>query len=130
MTVTFKALTLHSDHRGLLFEPVGPIDLPPQRNVHVSLSLPGTVRGNHLHEFRDEILAVVGPAKVRWLEGGSPRDVDVPSGEAYQFRIPPGVPHAVRAEGPGPALIVGFGNTPHDPDRPDAVPHRLLEPIG
>ena len=40
------------------------------------------------------VSAVVGPALVRYREGATIHDADVPAGEVWRFRFPPGVAHA------------------------------------
>ena len=116
----------HRDARGALFEPVDVGHLPGARNVHVGLTEPGFVRGNHRHLVGTEISVVTGPAQVRLKEDGVIRDVAVPAGETWRFTIPPGVTHAYRNPGPGTMLLIGFNSELHDPGRPDAVRDEIL----
>ncbi|MCP5525300.1 MAG: cupin domain-containing protein [Verrucomicrobiales bacterium] len=126
--VRAEKLNLHRDPRGWVFEPVGPDDLPRQRNVHAVLTLPGAVRGNHYHERGTEFLIVVGPALVRLREGEQTRDQTIPDGEAWRFVIPPGVPHAIRNTGEAPIFMFGFNSVAHDPAAPDTKPCLLIPP--
>lgn len=116
----------HSDPRGSLFEPVEAGHIAGARNVHVVLTEPGFVRGNHRHLRGTEISVVTGPALVRLKEDGVVRDVNVPAGEAWRFTIPPGVTHAYRNPGPGTMLLIGFNSELHDPGKPDAVRDEIL----
>ncbi len=116
----------HRDLRGALFEPVDAGHIAGTRNVHVVLTEPGFVRGNHRHIVGTEISVVAGPAQVRLKEDGIVRDVEVPAGETWRFTIPPGVTHAYRNPGPGTMLLIGFNSELHDPGRPDAVREEIL----
>ena len=58
-------------------EPLGPSDLATQKNVHVVLSSPGAVRGNHHHERGTEIMTVYGPAHVRLRDGEADDVIDL-----------------------------------------------------
>ena len=114
------------DSRGFVFEPAGPNLLPSQRNVHVAITEPGAIRGNHYHEFGVEIAIVIGPALVRFREDGELRDALVPAGEAHRFTIPPGVGHAFQNTGDQPLLLVAFSTNVFDPAKPDVIRDELI----
>lgn len=122
-----EPLELKRDARGALLEPIGPSALPAQRNVHLVLTAPGAVRGNHYHERGTEIVVLLGPARVRVREDGAMRDIDVPDGAAYRFTFPPRVSHAFQGTGGGPMVLVGFNSTRHDPADPDVVRDVLID---
>jgi dTDP-4-dehydrorhamnose 3,5-epimerase-like enzyme len=128
MSVNIKAepVKVHSDARGTVFEPVGLDLLPGQRNVHVAVSEPGSVRGNHYHQRAQEALVAAGPVLVRLREDGRLRDVPVPEGAAYRFIIPPGVSHAVQNTGSRPSFLISFSSEVHDPANPDVVMDKLI----
>lgn len=69
MSIMIEDLELVRDERGSVFEPLGPKRISAQRNVHVVLTEPGAIRGNHYHREVTEVLAVVGPALVRVRDG-------------------------------------------------------------
>ena len=69
------------DARGLVFEPIGVEAIAGQRNVHVALTEPGGIRGNHLHQHATEITVVLGPALVR-LEAA-----DLETADAWQLKL-------------------------------------------
>ena len=121
-----EPVRIHADARGLVLEPAEPGVLPAQRNVHLVLTEPGAVRGNHYHERGTEVAVVLGPARVRVREGGELRDVDVPPGEAYRFTFPPRVSHAFANTGAAPMVLVTFHTVHHDPAAPDVVRDVLL----
>jgi UDP-2-acetamido-2,6-beta-L-arabino-hexul-4-ose reductase len=129
--VSAEQLLVHTDARGAVYEPLLPEQLPGQQNVHVVVTEPGHIRGNHYHTAGTELLSVLGPALVRWQEVTAPRaqteEISIAAGQAYRFTIPAGVAHAIQATGPGPMLIVAFNTELFDRDRPDAMRHVLIE---
>jgi dTDP-4-dehydrorhamnose 3,5-epimerase-like enzyme len=118
-------LNTHRDARGALFEPLSDAELGTQRNVHVVLTRPGEIRGNHVHAAATETTSVVGPCLVRLMEHGVIRDVEVPDGEIWRFTIPPGVVHAFRNTGAATQVLVSFSTELHDP----GGSHTRREPI-
>jgi UDP-2-acetamido-2,6-beta-L-arabino-hexul-4-ose reductase len=126
VSVTVEKLRLAADARGQVFEPLDVAGLSAQRNVHVVLTAPGHVRGNHVHARGTEITVVVGPAQVRYREAGELRDVQVPDGEAWRFTFPPGVTHAYRGTGTATMVLVAFNTIPHDPSDPDTARDPIL----
>lgn len=123
------------DARGVVFEPLDAGQLAAQRNVHVVLTAPGAVRGNHYHRLQHEVTAVVGPARVAWRAapradgtpaGAAVGSVDVPAGEVWRFEFPPGITHAYQNTGPETLVMVAFSSRPHDPADPDTVRDVLI----
>ncbi|MEN6483309.1 MAG: hypothetical protein ABFD98_00375 [Syntrophobacteraceae bacterium] len=120
MHVTIEDLKYFTDGRGSVVEPLEPERIVLQRNVHVVLTEPGCVRGNHYHERGVETLVVYGPALVRTRETpGEALETQVPGGAVFRFHIPPGVSHAVMNTGTGANLLLAFNTVPHDPAAPD-----------
>jgi len=114
-----ETVSFPSDPRGFVIEPLDADRLPQQRNVHVVLTAPGAVRGNHFHEHSTEISVVIGPGLVRLREDGAVRDVHVPEGEACRFILPPRVSHAFQNTGSKPMLIMAFNTAVFDREHPD-----------
>jgi UDP-2-acetamido-2,6-beta-L-arabino-hexul-4-ose reductase len=123
---TIERLQPREDARGVVLEPLGPETLPTQQNVHVALTVPGGVRGNHYHEHGTEVMTVFGPALVRLRDGDHLEDVRAATGEALRITIPPGVGHAVRNTSDHHMVIVSFNTAPHDHDNPDVVRDMIL----
>jgi dTDP-4-dehydrorhamnose 3,5-epimerase-like enzyme len=121
-----QILKSHSDARGILFEPLTDAELKSQRNVHVALTQPNEVRGNHVHHTAVEVTSVVGPCLIRLKEAGIIRDIDVPAGEVCRLQIPPGVVHAFRNTGDAAMLLVSFSTNLHDPSGADTVREQIL----
>src|SRR5437763_1614929 len=110
--VTIEPVAIVSDRRGQVLEPLGPDVLPIQRNVHLVLTEPGCVRGNHAHERGTEVTVAFGPALFRYRDGPDVRDLHIPEGQACRITIPPGIAHAFRNTGAGLQVLIGFNTEP------------------
>jgi dTDP-4-dehydrorhamnose 3,5-epimerase-like enzyme len=121
-----ESVKTHRDARGGVFEPLNDAELARQKNVHVVLTRPNEVRGNHVHQIAIETTTVVGPCLVRLKEAGGIRNVDVPAGEIWRFTIPPGVVHAFRNTGDEVMVLISFSTRPHDPGDSDTVREQIL----
>lgn len=125
--VEIKVLTAHRDARGTVFEPLDAAEIAGYRNVHVVLSKPGAIRGNHRHVVGTEVTTVVGPMFVRYRCGGERCDRTVPEGEIWQFRFPPGAAHAFKNIGDSTSILASFNTEAHRQDAPDVEREVLLE---
>lgn len=126
--VVVETIRSFSDPRGLVFEPLGPDDLVGQENVHLTLTEPGCIRGNHYHRRGFEVTVVLGPALARYRDGDRVVDRTIAAGEVARFQIPPGIGHAFRNTGVQPMVLIGFNTARHDPSAPDVVSDLLIEP--
>jgi dTDP-4-dehydrorhamnose 3,5-epimerase-like enzyme len=124
--VVIEILKAFRDARGTLFEPLDEPGLARQKNVHVVLSLPGEVRGNHRHRYPTETTTLVGPCLVRLKEPDGLRDVHVPAGEVWRITIPPGIAHAFRNTGDQVMTMVSFSTQVHDPVISDTLRDAIL----
>jgi len=124
--VVVQSMKTHRDARGSLFEPLSDAELAGQKNVHVVLTEPNEVRGNHVHRTAVETTSVVGPCLIRLKENGSIRDLDVPAGETWRLTIPPGVVHAFRNTGESMMILVSFSTILHDPSGSDTQREQIL----
>jgi dTDP-4-dehydrorhamnose 3,5-epimerase-like enzyme len=115
------------DPRGLVFEPLPAAEIAGYRNVHVVISVPGAIRGNHRHVHGREITTVVGPMLVRVREAETVRDLNVPTGEVWRFDFPAGVAHAFKNTGAQPSVLASFNTEEHDPAHPDVERDVLIE---
>ena len=127
MSVEMDQLPVHSDDRGVVFEPLELEMIAAQRNTHVVISNPGVVRGNHYHQQGTETIAVVGPALVRIRQDENLRDIVVPEENVYRFSFPPKIPHAIKNTGDRVNILVAFNTCEHDPENPDTVQEILIE---
>lgn len=128
MPVRVEVVRRVADARGWLCEPLHAEELAGQKNIHVAVTKPGHLRGNHYHRFTTEIVTVTGPALVRVRENGCDTDYTVPADEAHRFTFPPGVVHAILHTGTEPGLAIAFTDRVHDPDHPDTVREILIPP--
>ena len=126
MRVASDEMRVISDSRGLVLEPIGPEDFPDQKNAHIVVSMPGIVRGNHFHMRGKETIAVLGPALVRFRKDDETVDIEIPSGRAYRFVFPPGVPHAIKNLSNSPNILMAFNTEEHDPLNPDTESSVLI----
>jgi dTDP-4-dehydrorhamnose 3,5-epimerase-like enzyme len=126
MRTRIESVKTLRDPRGSLFEPLDDAELAAQRNVHVVLTEPKEVRGNHVHASATETTTVVGPCLVRLKEAGTIRDVQVPAGETWKFIIPPGVVHAYCNTGDAMMVLVSFSTRLHDPNGSDTRREQIL----
>jgi dTDP-4-dehydrorhamnose 3,5-epimerase-like enzyme len=124
--VRIESVKTHRDARGSVFEPLNDAELAAQKNVHVVLTAPNEVRGNHSHASAVEITTVVGPCLARFKEAGVIRDTEVPAGETWRFFIPPGVVHAYRNTGSEPMVLISFSTQIHDPQATDTIREQIL----
>jgi dTDP-4-dehydrorhamnose 3,5-epimerase-like enzyme len=125
-SVLIEHLRRASDQRGYLFEPLDAEGLAGQRNVHVVLTAPGEIRGNHFHDTGTEVTAVSGPARVRIKEDSQLITLDIPDGETWRFTFPPRITHAFQNTGTTALVIVSFNTLPHDPAHPNTTRDVIL----
>jgi dTDP-4-dehydrorhamnose 3,5-epimerase-like enzyme len=123
---TFQPVKTFRDPRGTLFEPLTDDELHAQKNVHVVLTQPNEVRGNHSHTTAVETTTVVGPCLIRLKEEGEIRDIEVGAGELLRLTIPPGVVHAFRNTGDSAMVMVSFSTNLHDPQGADTQREQIL----
>ena len=90
--VVVQSVKTHRDARGSVFEPLTAAELAGQKYVHVVLTQPNEVRGNHAHRTAVETTSVVGPCLIRLKEAGVIRDIDVPEGEIWRLTNASGSP--------------------------------------
>ena len=121
-----ESVKTHHDPRGSLFEPLNAVELAEQQNVHVVLTQPDGVRGNHVHLKAIEMTTVHGPCLVRLKEADGVRVVEVPAGETWRFTIPPGVAHAYRNTGNTVMVLVSFSTRLHDRAGTDTLREQIL----
>ncbi|MGI8739778.1 MAG: cupin domain-containing protein [Gammaproteobacteria bacterium] len=127
MRAIIERLKLHSDPRGIVFDPLPGDDLPAQRNVHMVLTEPGAIRGNHYHTRGTEVLAGAGPLLIRLRDGDARMELQIAADEAIRVTIPAGVAHAIMNTGDKPSAIVSFSTESYDREEPDVVREVLIE---
>lgn len=120
-----KALTLHQDARGSLFEAV---KADQGGQTFLSTTVPGVTRGNHWHLRKIERFLVVGGTaviRIRKLFGDEVASFEV-SGDAPAFiDIPTMHTHSITNTGAGPLQTLFWSNEIFDPARPDTY----FEPV-
>ncbi|GEM_PF-354255 len=126
MALNYKRLRVVRDSRGVVFEPVETNDIERHKNAHVVISGPGVIRGNHYHVQGEETMAVMGPALVRTRDNTGIADLEVPEGEAYQFRFIPGMSHAIKNLSDQSNVLMAFNTVEHNPEDPETVKDVIL----
>src|SRR5260221_3984227 len=116
-----QSVKTHRDARGSLFEPLSDAELAGQKNVHVVLTQPNEVRGNHVHRTAVETTSVVGPCLIRLKEDGSIRDLEVPAVEILRLTIPARVVHAFRYTRESLMVLVSVSTQLHESNRGDTA---------
>jgi dTDP-4-dehydrorhamnose 3,5-epimerase-like enzyme len=126
MEVTIEKIDIKIDERGSVFEPLNGKEVSDQKNIHVVLTEPGYVRGNHFHQKGKEILTVKGPALIRVRTQRGIEDIDVLDRDVIKITIPPGISHAIKNTGDQVNLLVAFNSLEHDQDNPDVIEDILI----
>jgi UDP-2-acetamido-2,6-beta-L-arabino-hexul-4-ose reductase len=103
---------MKQDPRGWAFFPfqAGPDIRPPcdTESLHLVMSQPGAVRGNHYHEHSAEWFCVFGGrAELYYEENGVVRTEPLDRDDLVVY-IPPGVPHTIKNIGSTPVYLLAF----------------------
>jgi dTDP-4-dehydrorhamnose 3,5-epimerase-like enzyme len=127
MKVIMKKINIIQDKRGIVFNPIHHEELAAQKNVHIVITLPGFIRGNHFHKKGIETLLVYGPALIRIKEQGKIKDIIISEDNALRITIPPGVSHAIKNNGNKYNILIAFNTMAHNPRNPDVFPDVLID---
>ncbi len=122
--------TVYPDERGWAAFPWDHLPQPAAldpASLHVVMTEPGRVRGNHLHPAAGEWLYVfAGEAQFFWADQGGRRSRRL-TGHQTLVYIPPGVPHALIALGDEPMWLVAVRDEPRRPTAEHTRPAPLAE---
>jgi dTDP-4-dehydrorhamnose 3,5-epimerase-like enzyme len=127
MKVIKEKIDIIRDKRGIVFNPIHQEELAAQKNVHIVITSPGFIRGNHFHKKGTETLTVYGPALIRLKEQGKIKDIILSEDSALRITIPPGISHAIKNNGNKSNLLVAFNTLAHNPRNPDVFPDLLID---
>jgi len=127
MMVQKEYVKTSEDERGYVFEPLTGETLSRQHNVHVVLTQPGCVRGNHYHTQGTEIIVVRGATLARFRDGQELHETTIGENETVRFLIPHGISHAFKNVSSKSSVMVAFNTMVHDEIRPDVVRDVLIE---
>lgn len=123
----------HGDERGFLIEFLredeGFMNFKGQ--VYASTIAPDTIRGNHFHEHKTEIFAVM-KGKMRVLlqhkSGGeiSEHILDSSGKDIQRIVIEPNIAHTFINIGGEEAVLLAWGDQVHDHSGPDQYVHNIV----
>ena len=129
----FAELTDSGDERGSSFAAPGSwlSNAFPVRDVHISTTLPGHVRGNHCHQIRNEILIIAFEDRwsLHWDTGeGTPQHHHQFEGKGtVVVSVAPYASHAIRNDGSLLLHMVGLSDVAYDPLVPDTLPRKVCD---
>lgn len=114
------------DPRGLAFtvSPQALAAIGGVADVHLMTVRPGSVRGNHLHARKREVLVVLhrDDWELHWEDSAGVRRCRVFAGSGgVTLTVQPSVPHAIRNTGTADLIVAGLSPVPFDPADPDNV---------
>lgn len=99
------------------------------KDVHVTSLAPGSVRGNHFHPVKSEILVVVHLDRwsLHWDSGPDTtiHRQEIEGSGCTVVEIPPNCSHAIRNEGHCDLVILGLSDHKYEAAHPDAI-HRQV----
>jgi oxalate decarboxylase/phosphoglucose isomerase-like protein (cupin superfamily) len=124
--------TVYADERGWAAFPWDHLPQPAAldaASLHVVVTEPGRLRGNHLHPAAGEWLYVFsGEAELAWPDIGGERRSRRLSGHQTLVYIPPGLPHALLALGDAPLWLVAGRDLPGRPTAEHTRPAPVADP--
>lgn len=115
--------------RGWLLKPFTGEEGRPVGEVYVVHSRPGEIRGQHFHRRAFELFTLLeGEASLELLDvaSGERSRITLSEKERLTVEVPPGLAHAVVAEGERPMLLLAVATEAYDPE--DTVPWPVLQP--
>jgi UDP-2-acetamido-2,6-beta-L-arabino-hexul-4-ose reductase len=110
---------MNTDNRGSFTEF---IKTPERGQVSVNISKPGTTKGNHWHNTKNEkFLVVSGRGVIRFRKIDSDKVLEYfVSGEKLEVvDIPPGYTHNIENLGDTDLVTIMWANETFDPENPD-----------
>ena len=122
-----------SDERGWLIEVLGgelPEGCEEFGQLHVSVSYPGKVRGNHYHTRKVEWFCVPagqGLLLLKDQETGETQEVIMGVNNLKTIKIQPGTIHAIKNIGEDDMVLIVYANESFDPEDPDTYYEQILE---
>jgi len=125
-------LKASGDHRGIAFRPISDEELQSKKifNLHLVSLKPGAVRGNHFHQYQNEVICVFGSrCKVAAVNNktGEREEETIEENKQVLLKIPTNVTHAVKNIGDKTLYLLCYSDKEYNPNNHDAVLNRILE---
>lgn len=105
------------DERGKVFEPISDVSSSIINNIHVVITKPNTVRGNHYHIEGTETMICYGKAliKYKYNEEEIINNFIIDNDEIYKFIFPAGITHAIKNIGEKDVILLCFNTVNNNP---------------
>ncbi len=122
-----KALTLHTDNRGSLFEAIRSLN---GGQCFVSTTKPGITRGDHYHHYKVErFLVIEGEAviRIRKLFSDEVREFPVSGEEPVFIDMPPFHTHNITNTGASKLVTLFWAHEIFNPEKPDTYGEPVVQ---
>jgi dTDP-4-dehydrorhamnose 3,5-epimerase-like enzyme len=99
------------------------------RDIHISDTRPGSVRGNHYHQRHREVLCIrhFDTWSLHW-KAAVETDIQTESFAGSGFvvvEVDPSIAHAIRNDGKLQMQVIGLSDREFDPQNPDSCPLKI-----
>jgi len=124
-------LATSSDSRGIAIRPISDKELQNQKlfNLHLVSLKPGVVRGNHFHEYQNEVICVFGSrAKVAAVDNttGDREEEIIEEDRAVMLKIPKNISHAIKNIGNSILYLLCYSDQKYQPEKPDSIANKII----
>ncbi len=121
-----------SDNRGIAIRPLSDEKLQKKNifNLHLVSLKPGVVRGNHFHQYQNEVICIFGSrCKIVAVDNktGKREEEIIEEDKQVLLRVPINITHAIKNVGNGILYLLCYSDRPYNPQDHDAVANRVLE---
>ncbi|OGL46250.1 MAG: hypothetical protein A2W05_10090 [Candidatus Schekmanbacteria bacterium RBG_16_38_10] len=121
-----------ADNRGIAIRPVSDEELQKKNifNLHIVSLKPGVVRGNHYHQYQNEIICIFGSrCRVVAVDNKTGRREDeiIEEERNVLLKVPTNVTHALKNIGNGILYLLCYSDRKYDSENYDAVANKVLD---
>ena len=129
LNIKQHSLKKRVDSRGWLVENELDIIRRSMRHFLISLSKPGSIRGQHYHtKKREWFLVLAGQATLVFedIRSKERRSIRLNQNKPTVVEIPPMVAHAIKNDGKSKMMLLGIVNEHLDPKHRDTFPYKVI----
>ena len=125
-------LPTSSDNRGIAIRPISDDELKSKKlfNLHLVSLKPGVVRGNHYHQYQNEVICVFGSrAKVVAVDNstGDREEEIIEEDRAVLLKIPRNISHAIKNIGDNILYLLCYSDRKYQQEKPDSIANKIIE---